>query len=560
MTSETTPVAAPPATKVKKRATGFAALVAAGILLSRVAGLVREKVFAHYFGNSVAAGAFKAALKIPNLLQNLFGEGVLSASFIPVYSRLLARGEEELAGRVAGAIASLLAVLVSVLVLIGVLATPVLIDFIAPGFSGPGRELTINLVRILFPATGILVMSAWCLGVLNSHHRFFLSYVAPVIWNATMIGTMVFFGVRAGQFPLAIALAWGTVAGAVLQLGVQLPFVFRYARSVKFRFDTALEPVRLVVRNSVPVFIGRGAVQLSAYIDTLIASLLGFAAVSAISFAQTIYLLPISLFGMSIAAAELPQMSGTVGSESEVNEALRKRLSRALRQITFFVIPSAIAFLFIGDQLVAGLYQGGEFRSADTRLVWYILIGSTVGLLAASQARSFNSAFYALHDTKTPLRFALVRITLTGVLGYLLAFPLRPLIILFFTGVIHFPLPGRADAAVLMGAVGLTASAGMAGWVEFFLLRKAMERRIGPARVDRSYQLRLWIAAILAGLGARGFGLVVVPLIVAQSWLLGRIFAAMLIAGIFGVIYFATAFLAGVPEAKSTLGRLVRRR
>src|SRR5690348_844937 len=153
-------------------------LVAAGIFLSRIFGLVRESFFAHYFGLAPAADAFRAAMRIPNFLQNLFGEGVLSASFIPVYAKLVAQGEEEESGRVAGAVFSLLALVTSVLVLSGVLATPYLIDAIAPGFKGETRLLTIQLVRILFPGVGLLVLSAWCLGILNSHRRFFLSYAS----------------------------------------------------------------------------------------------------------------------------------------------------------------------------------------------------------------------------------------------------------------------------------------------------------------------------------------------------------------------------------------------
>src|SRR5215467_12190701 len=158
-------------------------LVAAGIFLSRIAGLVRERVIAHYLGNqTIAADALRGALRIPNMLQNLFGEGVLSASFIPVYARLLAEDKKDESGRVAGAIAALLALVVAVLVLLGVLASPLVVDLILRGFKGETRALTIRLVRILFPGVGLLVMSAWCLGILNSHRRFFLSYVSSVIW------------------------------------------------------------------------------------------------------------------------------------------------------------------------------------------------------------------------------------------------------------------------------------------------------------------------------------------------------------------------------------------
>src|ERR1700758_3872302 len=170
-----------------------ALLVALGILLSRLAGLVRDRVFAHYLGSSDAADAFRAALRIPNILQNLFGEGVLSASFIPVYARLLGSNDEAEADRVASVVGSLLAIVVSSCVILGILVTPLLIGLIAPGFTGEKRELTITLVQIMFPGVGALVMSAWCLGILNSHGRFFLSYVAPVVWNVMIIAALFTF-------------------------------------------------------------------------------------------------------------------------------------------------------------------------------------------------------------------------------------------------------------------------------------------------------------------------------------------------------------------------------
>src|SRR5262245_30715285 len=186
-------------------------LVAAGILVSRLAGLIRTRVFAYYFGLSAEGDAFSAGFRIPNFLQNLFGEGALSASFIPVYATLLARGDKREADRVAGAIASVLALVVSLLVLLGVFAAPVLLGVIAPGFKDAKRELTLQIVRVLFPGAGLLVMSAWCLGVLNSHRRFLLSYMAPVMWNAAMIASLVAYG--SSPLPqLAIALAWGSVA------------------------------------------------------------------------------------------------------------------------------------------------------------------------------------------------------------------------------------------------------------------------------------------------------------------------------------------------------------
>ena len=491
--------------------------MAAGIFLSRIAGLIRERVFAHYFGNSDAADAFRAAFRIPNFLQNLFGEGVLSASFIPVYAGLLARKQDEEARRTAGAIAALLALLTSLLVLAGVLATPYLIDAIAPGFSGEKREVTIRLVRTLFPGAGLLVFSAWCLGILNSHRRFFLSYTAPVVWNAAMIATLWGWGGRYAQYSLAEILAWGSVAGSALQFALQLPIVLRLLRGLHLNLRYRVENVQTVVRNFFPVFLGRGVVQISAYVDGLLASLLPTGAVAALGYVQTLSTLPVSLFGMSVSAAELPAMSGALGTDEEVAAALRGRLGAGLRQIAFFVVPSAAAFLVLGDVVVAAIYQSGRFTQADVMYVWGVLAGSTVGLLASTLGRLYASVYYALRDTRTPLRFAMLRVVLTTVLGYLSAVPLPPAI----------GLDPR------WGVAGLTISAGAASWVEFALLRRTLNRRIGPTGIAKDYLAKLWVAA----LAAAGAGWAIHRLTRHHS----PILVAVLVLVPYGAIYFGLA-------------------
>jgi len=529
----------------------FAVLVAAGIFLARISGFVREKVFAHFLGNSDAAGIYRAAIRIPNVLQNLFGEGVLSASFIPVYARLLAENDEKTAGRVAGIVASLLALTISVLVLIGVLLTPWLLIIIAPGYHGAIRELTITVVRIMWPGVGLLVLSAWCLGILNSHHKFFLSYVAPVFMNIVMIATLLLFGGRTNDQSLVVIAAWGFVCGAFVQFAIQIPAVFRYGKHLHFAIDMTLEPVREVIRNFTPVIVGRGVVQLSGYIDNLLATLLGTAAVSALSYAQIISFLPISLFGMSVAASELPQMSGMLGTHDEIAEAMRKRLARGLRQIAFFVVPSVVAFILIGNVIVAALYQGGRFHATDTLLVWYILAGSTVGLLAVTLGRLYSSAFYALRDTRTPLRFAMIRVGLTAALGWVFALPLRPLLIRLLE-IARVPLPLVGGDTKALGSIALTATAGVAGWVEFLLLRRSLSTRIGTARIPPMYLASLWAAAVLAG----GLGALANRFTMAH---LPPILNGIAICGLFGAVYFAAAIFLGVPEARGTLSRFTRR-
>ena len=371
---------------IREPGSGWSAfLVGAGILISRIIGLVRQRAFAHYFGLSDAGDAFNAAFRIPNFLQNVFGEGALSASFIPVYAKLLSRGDKQEATRLANAVLTLLALVTSVIVLIGVLTTPYLIQLIAPGFpEGDKRELTVRLVRIFFPGAGLLVCSAWCLGILNSHRRFFLSYTAPVVWNLAIIVSLVLFGGRLGQFELAEMVAWGSVVGSGLQFAVQLPTVMRLVKGLQPLFDTTSANVRLVVRNFFPVFFSRSVVQISAFVDAWLASWLGTGAVAALAYTQSIYTLPVSLFGMSVSAAELPTMSSAVGSAEQVAVILRTRLNAGLHRIAFFIVPSATAFLFLGDVIAAVLYQTGEFRHDAAIYLWGILAGSGIGLLAAT--------------------------------------------------------------------------------------------------------------------------------------------------------------------------------
>jgi putative peptidoglycan lipid II flippase len=518
--------------RVRTPTTGHsAALVAVGILCTRLTGLVRSRVFAHYFGLGLEADAFLAALRIPNFLQNLFGEGVLSASFIPVYASLVARGERREADRVAGAVGSLLVLVVSLIVLAGVMATPLLIDLIAPGFTGAKRELTIQIVRIQFPAAGLLVLSAWCLGVLNSHHRFLLAYTAGVMWNVAMIATLVIFG--GAPLPrLAQILAWGSVVGSALQCAVQVPTVLRVAPDVRVAFDLASSEVRIVVRNFVPVFVSRGVVQLSAFIDQFIASWLPTGAVAGITNAQLLYMLPVSLFGMSVSAAELPAMSGAMGRDPGAGEILRGRLSAGLRQIAFFVVPSSMAFVALGDVMAAALLQTGRFSVADSKYVWGILAGSAVGLLASTLGRLYSSTYYALRDTRTPLRYALVRVVLTIALGYLFA----------------IPLPRWLGVSPAWGAAGLTASAGLAGWVEMLLLRATLNARIGQTGLPTAYVARLWGAAAIAAAAAWAVKLAVPPL--------HPIVTGILVLGPYGAVFVAMTLALRVPEASAAITRV----
>ncbi len=527
---EPTPVGPTPTTR---RSTAGALFVSIGIFVTKVFGVIRQAFIARYIGSGMVADAFTAAIRIPNLLQNLFGEGAMSASFIPVYVALRTEGREDEAGRVAGAVFAILGLLVSVLVLLGVTFTPQLLPLIAGGFKGETRVLAISYVRILFPAAGLFVMSAWCLGILNSHRKFFLSYAAPVASNVIIIAALVWFGPRQSLNALARTAAWAWVVGAAATFLVQLPAVLGFVKHLRISLDWSRESVRRVIRNFAPVGVSRGVVQLSSYIDQLIASFLPRGMVSMLFYATTISYVPVSMFGMAISAAELPEMASVVGSADERARQLRERLNAGLRHIAFFVIPSAVAMLAAGDVMAGALFQHGHlFSTQDTRYTWSILAGSSIGLLAGTMGRLYSSTYYALHDTRTPLTFAVIRVLLTTALGYFFA----------------LPLPHLLGINQHWGGAGLTVSFGVAGWVEFALLRRGMNRRIGVTGLAAPFLARLWGSAAIAGAVALALKLVV-PLDKV-------IVAGVVVLGAFGLTYLGMTIVLGVPEARVVARRL----
>jgi len=522
-------------------------MVGLGIFLSRIVGLVRERMLATYFGTGLHADVFSAGLRLPNVLQNLLGEGTLSASFIPAYSALLGQGRTAEAGRVAGAAFALLLAVAGAVSLLGVLLAPLLVSIFTPGFEGARRELLISVVRILFPMTGVLVLSAWALGILNSHRRFFLPYFAPVLWNAAIIGALVAFGSRVDLDALVVAAAWGALLGGVLQLTVQLPAVLRLNREIRLSLGRNEPAFKEVVRKAGPAIMGRGVVQLSGYLDLVLATLLAIGAVARLRYAQTLYLLPISLFAMSVAAAALPELArdraGAVG-------VLRERTVAAVRRVAFFVVPSFVAFVAIGDVLVAGLYRAGEFGAADVEVVWLILIAYSLGLPASTTTRVYQSAFFALRDTATPARVALVRVLVALVTGAVLMVQFEPITILGRTipaGV----LAAYDVAGVPLGPLGLAAGAALGAWVEWALLKRVLDAKVGRVGAGTAALARMFAAALAAGAAAYA----------ANRLLAGPqpVLAAALAAGVFGAVYLAVAGALGLEQARAFAAALLRR-
>jgi putative peptidoglycan lipid II flippase len=539
-----------------------ASAVFAGILLSRISGVVRLSLLRSQLGLTVAGDAFAAAMRIPNLLQNLLGEGVLSASFIPVYSRMLADDDED-AGKVAGTVASLLIAVTGVCVAVAVIFAEPLTKVLAYGFPDQTFDLTVQLVRIVVVGTGLLVLSAWCLGVLNSHRRFFLPYVAPVLWNAAQIIVLVFVGLRSWSAEdTAEAVAWAVVVGSAAQLLVQIPSVLavqpQLRRGLRRLWAPRHQQVHSVVTRFGPALLGRGAIQLSAYIDQLLASFLAIGAVSALVTAQVLYLLPISLFAMSVAAAELPEMS----REPLHLRGLAVRLADSIERVWFYIGVVTITFLFAGDLVVGLLFERGSFGPDATLLVALVLGAYTLGMVPAAASRLLQNVLFSQGDVATAARLATVRVAVAAVLGAVLMLQFEQIFVYdghlsgwtgsAFPAIEPLPAAARGDESLPLraGTVGLALGAAVGAWVEFVLLRSRVSFMLGRRRVAAGR-----IAPLLTAASA-GTATIALTRLLTRGWPLTA--RALVVVTAASVVYLLVAVARHVAPARELLDIVLR--
>lgn len=394
-----------------------------------------------------------------------------------------------------------------------------------------------------------------------------------MIFNVVQIAVLVgagftvlaaeFAGARpaeAAQVSLVTWLAVGTVVGGALQFLIQLPAVLRLNRGVPLSLRTSLPGVGTVLRAFGPVVAARGVVQLSSYAQLFLASFLAAGALATLRYGLILYTLPISLFAMSMAAAELPELAR---EERGQQAALTARLQQGLTRIAALVIPTALGYVVIGDLVTGAVFQTGAFGQLETVAVWLVLIGYASGLLATTSSRLLQSALYGIGDTRTPARLAVLRVAVSVTLGVMLMVQLDRFAVtaagLQLLGELPAfgPLPDSVrDAAsrpelVRLGAVGLSVGSGLAAWVEYLLLRRAVTRAVGPTSLAGGQLRPLLLAASIAALAA---GLAR-PLVSGLHPLAGGPIAVALMAA----VYLATAALLDVNEVRSILAHLRHR-
>jgi len=510
-----------------------AGLVGAGILVSRLTGLVRTKLIAHFLGSGAENDAYSMALRVPNALRNLLGEGTLSAAFVPVYSAMLGRGDARGAKTLANALLGVLLVGVSVLTLAGIVAAPWLTAVLAAGFPAESAELTTRLMRVLFPMAGLMVISGWCLGVQNSHRRFFISYASAALWSVAQIVLLAGWGARASSMvELAWWLSWATLAGAALQVSVQLPEVWRLAGPLRPTLQSANHDVMPVLRNLLPVIGALGVVQLSGFADGFIAAFLAEGSVSNLGYANQIMLLPAALFGIAVSASSLPELSrASTAAVDPVElaaqrEAVRVRVRNGWMRILFYVVPSAIVFMVFGDLVIGVLLRSGKFGLQEQTLVHATLAAYAVGLVGFSSNRLFATVFHAMQDYQTPLRFSMISVAVSIGCAAALAYVFR-------------------SHALAVAGVALGATIG--SWVYFGLLTGRIRSRFGALldQAARSVVGRIVVLSTVATVVSVAVRLSLPPL--------HRYAEATVVLGVFALVYLLGSWWFGSAEASRWL-------
>jgi len=512
------------------RETRSAAVVAAAILLSKLVGLVRQRVTAYFFGTTAVADVIAAAFRVGNLTQNLLGEGTLSATFIPVYSKLRAEGREQEARAFAQASLGALIATVIVLSALGVAAAPWLSLLVAGGFGSDKLAMTTRLVRIVFPMTGLLVLCAWALGVLNAHRSFFLPYAAPVVWSAAQIAALAIGGtwLLLTNEPLAKVLALGALAGAAFEAILLLASARRFVGKLKPTIDRNNKSLREAIKRLPAVLLGRGVIQISGLLDTLLVSFLATGSNAVFGYAQMLYLLPMSLLGTGEAAVSLPEMAHDTAQPDpdKRNALMRDRLGVTLGRVTALAVPAMVVLILFGDELIGLLLKTGRFDQDSTRRVAEALRVYGFALLGNASVRLFATTFFALGDTRRPARYAVIRVVVSTVVALLL---MRR-----------------------YGVVGVVIGATTAAWLEALLLGWQLHRELGGLGLQHISFGRIGLLALLTAAPPAAL-----KEALTRSWA-GGAWTALVVLSAAGLSFLVAASFLKLFDIRRWLGRRQR--
>lgn len=505
------------------------ASVGGATLLSRVLGFARDMVVALAFGAGMTTDAFFVAYRIPNMLRRLLGEGALSAAMVPVVTEYATRRAAPEAARMLRAVLGAAVLVLAVATILGVLLAPGIVRVMAPGFArDPGQEALASLLaRVMFPYLALVGLSAFAMGALNAHGRFFAPAVAPAVQNVGMILCVLVLARHVD--PPILSLAIGVVLGGVGQLVVQLPDLRRSGCLVGPSGEITHDAVRQVGRLLLPSVVGLAAVQVNVFVITLLASLLAPGSISFLYYADRVMEFPLGIFGVALASAALPSMARQASAGDR--GGLATTLGFALRMSMFVSIPATVGLVLLRTPITRVLFQRGRFTAADTAATAEALLWFAVGLAGIAGARIAAQAFYALRAPGVAVRFGVLAVAVNIAAALALMQP--------------------------FGHSGLAAASSVAAYVNLAGLVWAARHRLGPigGTALATSIARTSAAAVPLAILCQGAQWVWPPspeLAVDVAWLGATIVGAV-------ALFVATAWWLGAPELTSVTRALLRR-
>jgi putative peptidoglycan lipid II flippase len=520
------------------RVTKAAGVVGAATLLSRIFGFIRDVVVAWFFGAGLSSDAFFVAFRIPNLLRRLFAEGSLSIAFIPVFTEYLQTQGKDEAFHLARAAMRLLALILFAVTILGIIFSPIIIRVIAPGFTDPPEKfaLTVMLTRIMFPYCFFVCLVALCMGILNTLGHFAAPAVSPVLLNIAIILSALLISPRL-QEPIT-GIAIGVLIGGVLQLAIQIPFLIKKgiylkteARETKswreYFYHPGLKKIGILM---LPAVFGATVYQVNILVGTLLASLLPEGSVSYLYYADRLVEFPLGIFAISAATAVLPSLSRQAAAQDF--DALRHTFSYSMKLVFFITIPAMIGLIVLREPIVGLLFRRGAFDAQSTEMTAYALLYYSVGLWAFSAVRIVVSTFYALQDTKTPVRIAVISILANIFLSIILMGPLK-----------HG---------------GLALATSLASMLNLFLLVRALKVRLGSLEWKSilTSAVKSLICAAAMGAAVWALAFLIIP---ADGKNLIVLFSGLLISIVSGLIFYAFfSFLLKSQEFEKVLATVRR--
>lgn len=509
-----------------RRLTKSAGIIGLGTALSRILGFVRDIVIAACFGTGPIAQAFVVAWRLPNMLREMIGEGAANAAIVPVLSACRKKSEKEFQNTVSNLL-NVFSMFLILITIAGILCIPVLVRLLAPGMSPELSRETIILARYLFPYLFFIGLTAFSMGVLNSMHHFSVPAFSQVIFNFLWI---ICVQLLANKMPNSTTpLVVGVLVGGLGQLLMNVPTMYRYGVRIKMTFNLADEVVRKVVNLLIPRIAGAGMYQVSTIIGSALASLswiVGDGAIAAFYFSNRLIQLPLAVFGVSLAQAALPTMSEHVA----VNEMdkFKDVVKFSLNAVFLVSVPATVGLIILANPIVSGLFQGGKFDAYSSMITANALIFSCFGLVGLGGIKILVSPFFAMHDTKTPLKTAFISLLANVVFGVILMWPLK------------------------IGGIALATS--IAANLNFVLLFYMLVKRVGDIGIREIgiFFLRVLGASLLMGVVTYLMSL----FLLGDSFSGGRLFKLLLLTVIIiasCISYTIFCHILGIKQIKGVL-------